>query len=310
MTTVQKIIYDARALLNEFTDDGVIISEADLLDLTASAIRFVDMGQKELLAVGNLYKTHKIVNKSYVNQIEGNQFEIVDYMGDAQYYPLNGVVAKAYYLEVDSDATVTIEELEGGVWSTLVTINAVTDELTAYKGTITPSTVGNLIRIKFAGTYHYRHQNRCLFNVPFAPTKVPDYRPWIKYTMPSDFIMVDSVVKEYPIKQYTKDASYKWEGFKDLYVNYDFEGEIRVIYKPVPTVITSANQTLEIDDISANALSYYVAGKIAPHEYPELTNFFEQKYEEIRNQLKIKMPSSEQPITDVYGGLGVSYGSI
>ena len=87
-----------------------------------------------------------------------------------------------------------------------------------------------------------------------------------------------------------------------MYVNYYYEGEIRVIYKPVPTTITSTSQTLEIDDITANAVTYYVASKISPFENKELVNFFEGKYNELKAESFIKMPSSEQAILDFYGG--------
>lgn len=300
-TTVQKIIYDVRALLDEYSDDGNILGAGDVADINAKGVLFVDMAQKELFRTGNLYKTHKIINKPYANALGLHTgFDLVDYIGVSQIYPLNGVQAQAYYFEVSSDFTVNIQEFQSGVWSTLTTISAVITENTAYKGKITPTTPGNLIRLEFTGATAYRHKNRALWNIPFKT--VPDYRPWFKVEMPNDFRMVDMVIQEYPERQYSRDSNYKWEGFRDLYVNYYFDGEIRVIYKPVPTTITSLTQTLEIDDTTVNAITYYVAAKLAPFLNKELVNFFEGKFNELKMESFIKMPSSEQAIVDVYGG--------
>jgi hypothetical protein len=305
-TTVQKILYDVRALLDEYSEDGVVISPDSVADINAKGILFVDMAQKELFRTGNMFKTYKLVNKPWENKLgRFSNFDVQIFEGTDQYYPESGVEAKAYYFEVDSDFTVVIEEFEAGAWQTLQTITAVITENTSYKGNITPSTAGNLIRLRFTGNYAYHHKNRALFNVSFKT--VPDYRPWVKYSMPSDFRMVDVVVQEYPERQYSRDASYKWEGFKDMYVNYFFDGEIRVIYKPVPVTITALTDTLEVDDTTANAISYYVAAKLAPFENKELVNFFEQKYNELKMESFIRMPSSEQAIVDVYGG---GYGTI
>lgn len=300
-TTVQKLMYDVRALLDEYSDDGNITSAADVADINAKGVRFVDMAQKELFRTGNLYRTKKIVNKPYDNALGRNTgFDIVQYVGTPQYYPLSGVKAQSYYFEADSDFTVNIQEFEAGAWSNLITITAVITENTEYKGKITPTSSGNLIRMEFTGSYAYHHKNRALFDIPFKT--VPDYKPWIKFEMPDDFRMVDVIIQEYPDRQYSRDPNYKWEGFKTFFLNYYFEGEIRIIYKPVPIEITLLTQTLEVDDITCNAISYYVAAKLAPFENKNLVNFFEGKYNELKLESFIKMPSSEQAIVDVYGG--------
>ena len=95
-TTVEKVILDARALLDEYTDDGVVISEQDVADITAKGIRFVDMAQKELFRTGNIYKTKKIFQKPLINQLGLlSNFNIVEHFETDQYYPpTGGVVAK------------------------------------------------------------------------------------------------------------------------------------------------------------------------------------------------------------------------
>lgn len=305
-TTAQDIFYKVRALLDEYSDEGIITPDADVADMQAKSILLIDSAQKELYKSGKLYKKHEFTRKPYENLLGTlTSFDIVEYVGTPQYYPVQGVKAKAYYLEADGETDdVAVQELENGTWIDLIPIsipNTVTS-MTSYKGSITPTTPGNLIRLKFGGTYQYQHQNRALFSAPFAATKVPDYRPWVKYTMPDNFRSVDSIVEEYPARQYGQAAMSKWEGYKDLYINYFYEGTVRIVYKPVPVTITAITDTLEIDDISVQAIAYYVAARLAPFENASLVNFFEGKYTEMRMDSFINMPQSEQTIIDVYGG--------
>jgi len=300
MTTVEKVILDARALLDEYTKKGALIPDSDVADIIAKGIRFVDMAQKELFRTGNIYKKFEVTQKPQVNLLGYySEFDIVEHIGvDTAYAALEP--ARSYYFEADGDGVAYIEAFDGGAWTVLETINlASSGSMVAYKGIVPLQ--GTQTRIRFSGDFFYQHQNRALFSAPYPLSRVPDYRPWRAYTMPNDFRMVDVVVEEFPVRQYEQSATYKWEGFRDLVVNYYFEGTIRVIYKPVPETITSIDQTLEVDDITANAITYYVAAKLAPEENKQLTNFFEGKYNELKLETFYKMPSTEQAIIDVYG---------
>lgn len=303
--TVSNIILKARALLDEYSDEGVLIPESEVIDLQTKSIPLVDMAQKELYKIGKLYKTFEFANKPAPNLLGMfSNFDIVEFIGTTQYYPSeNGVVgAKAYYFEVDGPGTVTIQEKQSGTWTTLTTITPTATTMTAYKGSISPVDTSNPIRLVFSGTTFYRHVNRALYSYPFASDRIPTYRPWFKVSMPSDFRTVDQIVNEYPTRQYQRDTNYKWEGYKDLFVNYYYEGLIRIVYKPVPVTITSVTDTLEIDDITAQAIVYYVAARLAPFENKELVSFFESKYEELKRENTNDMPTSEVDIEDFYGG--------
>jgi len=304
MTTVEKVLLDARALLDEFTDDGVLLAQSEVADIEARGIRFADMAQKEMFRTGNIYKEYKITNKEIENKLgRFSNFDLKEYKGTPIFVPeTGGVVARSYHFSCTSDFTVEIQEFEGGTWSVLQTITAVITQLTDYKGSFTPTTTGNLIRFAFKGTYYYKFNNVALFDVPFKPGTVPTYKAWVPYVMPTDFRMVDCVIQEYPSRQYSKDPNYKWEGFNTFYLNYFYEGEVRIIYKPVPVTLTLRTDIFEIDDITVNAITYYVAAKLAPSEYAELTNFFEGKFNELKSESFIKMPSSEQAIVEFYGG--------
>jgi hypothetical protein len=313
--TVQNLFLDARALIDELSDDGTIIPESDVIDLQTKFIRFANMAQKELYKVGKLYNKYEISWKPAPNLLGLlSNFNIVDFIGTLQYYPNeSGVIgAKAYYFEADGSGTVTIEENQSGTWTVLTTITIpdTVASFTAYKGLILPLGNTNPIRMKFDGTTHYRHVNRCLYSYPFATNKIPDYRPWVKIEMPANFRTLDCIVQEYPDRQYSKDPNYKWEGFRDLYINYGYEGNLRVIYKPVPTDITTITDTLEIDDITAQAITYYGAARLATFENQNLVNYFEQKYGELKLESTKEAPLGEQEIIDVYGFNGGNYGYI
>ena len=308
MTTVSKILLDARALLDELTDKGVQISDDDVADLMAKGVRFVDMAQKELYATGNLFDKFEFTQKNPDNLFGRLLFDIKEFKGEDVIIDKDGRVAKSYYFEADDEGTCIIEEFESGSWQTLYTIPLVSSTaMVQYKGLITPTTVGNLIRFRFTGTTYYKIQNYALFSEPFKASKIPDFRPWVKYTMPTDFRITDAVIEEFKDRQYIRSSNAKWEGYNEIWVNYFFEGTMRVVYKPVPITITTQSQTLQLDDITVNAITYYVAAKLAAHDYPELVNYFEGKYNEILLKSVMKNPASEQAIIDVYGG---NYGNI
>jgi hypothetical protein len=306
METVRSLFDKARALLNEFTEEGVQLPEADYVDMLEKSVPLADMAQKELFKVGRLFNTFEFDNKPAPNLL-GNisNFDIKDFTGTVQYYPNESGVAgaKAYYFEVTrSAAVVTIEELQSGVWTTIhtPTITPNITSYTAFKGVITPLSSNNPIRMKFSGISHYRHINRCLFSYPFVLADIPDYKPWYKVTMPSNFRSISQITEEFPDRQYAKSSTYKWEGFKDLYVNYYYEGKVRVIYKPIPTTLNDTEDVLEIDDITSQAIVYYIAARLAPFKKKELVNFFESKFLELKLESTSDNPVSETTIIDVY----------
>lgn len=297
METVASIFMKVRALLDEYTDDGVFIPEDEVIDMQRKSIPLVDMAQKELYKIGKLYKTFEMTRKPYVNELGLiSNFNIEDYEGTEQYYPKDGVNGKAYFFEVDGEGTVLIQENNNG-WQTIEQIDFDTDKMTSFKGLIDSN---HKVRMVFTGDYHYRHTNRAIFNYPFTVDKIPDYKPWVQVELPDDFRTLDQVVTEYPERQYSQDTNYKWEGYKTFIVNYYYDGLIRIIYKPIPTTITELDDVLEVDDITAQAIVYYVAARLAPFENKELVQFFESKYMELKAENTHDKPMSEELIMDMY----------
>lgn len=287
--TANDIWEQIKALFDELSKNGVAISETKNKDMELKAIKFISMGQRELYSMGNYYKKFSYIGKYVPNEIADN-FEIQEFKGTDIETEL--VTAKAYHFSVDDDATVYIKDGSDNIIDTITATS--TNGLTSYKGTIS-----SLVPVKlvFSGTTYYRYSNVALWNIPFKT--VPDYDAWIKVDLPSDLMSFNDIIEEHGAN-YVRNGSYKLEGFRDLYVSYDFDGEYRITYKPVPSEITSLDDEIEIDDIHALLLAYYAGTYIAPSEQPELTPLFNEKYERLRIQL-MQPKGTFRKIKDAYG---------
>lgn len=302
---MQEIAYKTRALLDEYTDDGIVISDADVADINAKIIKFADMAYKELYSLSRNEKPFEFSNKPFANLLGSwSQFDQVDHIGVDRVYPEDGngkVGAKAYYFESTGAGNAYIEEYDGYAWATLTTITMpIGTSYVAYKGLITPSNTNYPIRLRFSGSTWYRHVNRCLFSVPFAVSQIPDYRPWIPVTLPADFMDLSQLVSEYPERQYSKDIPYQWEAPNKLYINYYFDGSYRAIYQPIPATITSLTETINCNAIIAQAIPYYCAAKIAPYENKSVVSYFQGEYERLKLDARSPIPMTWEKVTPMY----------
>lgn len=257
--------------------------------------------QSELAKTGDLYSKKEIPCKpipSLFGLISG--FDTLEHLS----VDLTKEVTKpckAYSFEVDGEATIYIEDYTTQ-WNVLATINVPSDVIsyTNYNGIVTPTNGATKSRIRFSGSYYYKATNYALFDYPLKASQVPKYAPWVKYQMPADFKSVDQIIDEYPDRQYAKDSTYKWEGRKDLYLNYYYEGKVRIVYKPIPIPITDLSQTLEVDDITAMSGAYFLASHLLLTEDPATASFFNGRFMELKIESNIKQPASIQDIVDVY----------
>ena len=303
----QEYIWDARSLIDDYNTGGTVNSETapDMKELTKNAIRFLSMGISEMYSDSKNYKEYNIVQTPVTNLL-GEQFNLVDFNGDDQPYPIDGgiVGAKSYFFTLDSDATVTVQEYNGVSWDDLIPLTITVDEETDYTGLIAATDTSYPIRLLFSGTTHYRHVNRCLYDIPYKLSKIPAYREWIPFEMPSDFGTLEEIIAQYPVGNYAQVAGYKWEGRKRLLVNIGFEGSIKVIYKPIPVQLTTVNDEVEVyNPIAQQFLRFFVAAKLATTENPDLVNFFEGKANEMKYEALKGEPASEELIQDYYGGV-------
>lgn len=308
--TAQEVFERSMDLIEERLDSGVI-SQSDTVSYKVRTPGILTMLQAELIKQGDIFSTYEVSNYPVENLLGYiSNFEVEPFEGDELTYIANEA-CKAYYFEVDNDATVYVEDYNGA-WNTLATITATptASGFTAYKGVVTPTSGATKSRLRFAGSYYYRTLNRALYGVPFASADdVPDYRPWFPITMPSDFKSVNEVVEEFPQRQYSNTATYKWEGRNKLYMNYYFMGRLRIIYRPVPGTIAlpedpadELSTELQVDDVTARTiLPHGLAAYLMLQENPSIAAFFQQKYEELKFNAGKQPPSATEMIGNEYG---------
>ena len=170
---------------------------------------------------------------------------------------------------------------------------------------LTPTSGATRSRIRLGGSYYYRIVNRALFKAPFAAVgDIPVYRPWVLKQMPSDFKSVNEIVNE-ECTDYTQSAGYKWEGKRDLYMDYYYDGSIRIVYRPVPTILTALTDTMQIDDVTARTvLPYGLAAHLMLDENPATASYFNGRFAEMKADANKKPPSPTEKIENIYGGFG------
>jgi hypothetical protein len=129
----------------------------------------------------------------------------------------------------------------------------------------------------------------------------------VPIALPTDVKLIDKVITEFPQRQYALDSFYKieWNGsIQTLYVNYYFEGKLRIQYKPVTVAPTAMTDIISIDDVTATAICYFLAMNFVATEQNEyLTGLFRSQYERAKGEAMIKQPMGTTEIIDYYGGI-------
>lgn len=308
--TGTEIFNMAIAIIDELSDTGTI-SESQVREYKYRAPYLLDMWQKEYAKKGSLFSTVEIIRKPLVNLL-GSRFNIVEHVSDDLTYETSEV-AKSFYFKVDNECQVYVEEYVNGAWTNasgtyiqdsgnataftgVITVSALTNPA-MIKGIITAT--GTKTRLRFSGSYYYQFCNFALYKAAFPNcARVPEYGSYIKYDMPTNFDSITQIIEENP----QIGLVHKWENSKDLYVNYDFEGILKITYKPTPTKITLITQTLEISESAAISGAYYLAEHFAmADQNSELAQRCRDKYFELKREDTKERPLSSKPITDVYG---------
>jgi hypothetical protein len=268
------------------------------------------MAQKELIRQGDNFKTYEVARKPVTNLFGYTSgHDIKEYDGVTSLELECSGSAKTYYFESDSNGGTAYIEDYTGTWNTLATVNLVNTTLgfIAYRGSVTPTAGATKSRIRFSGSYYYNVVNYALFSLAFESGKQPIFRPWVPITLPTDVKMIDKVITEYPERQYALDSFYKIEyngSVQTLYLDYYFEGKVRVQYKPITTVPTAMTDVVSVDDVTATAICYYLAMNFVATEQNEyLTGLFKSQYERAKGEAMFKQPMGTTDIIDFYGGV-------
>jgi len=313
--TGNEIFNQSIVILDELSDSGTIVDN-QIKEYKYRAPYLLDLWQHEMAAHGDLHKTFELScfrKKNLLGDISQMGI-IIENNAESQAY--TGVGAYCFYLEVDGDCTITFTEngaalsgtysFNGGTETAFtgtiaITVPAGTTSFLPIKGILT-ATGGN-VTMTITGSYYFRHNNRALSPYKFATAdKVPDFKPWYKVTMPSDFKSRSQIISEYPNWQYQENSpSIKWEGANELWVMFSYEGLIRIKYVPVPVKITALTQTLEVDEITAGSAAYYLAEHFAmADQNSELASRCKEKFRELKIESMIRQPLQPAEIKDIY----------
>ena len=288
------------ALLDVYSQGGTPIAAVENADIENKTIFFIDMAQKEWWKQSKVTDQVIITNKPPINLID-NTDAILDF-SETTYLPsqlgLGGVGSYSIQVneEANSNAQITLQQQTGATWTDVVIYTPTDIEgFHTYKGN-TGTT--DPVRLKLTGTNHFLHKNRAMYE--YSYNTVPTYEQWVKYSLPTNFNGVDAVIEEYPCGNYAQGNNYKLENYRDFYYNFNFEGEIRITYKPIAPTFTALTDTIFIDDVLAQNIVYDVVAKLGFYENPDLVNWAESKALEGK-QMAVTNTSSAYIMTNYYG---------
>ena len=305
----------AIAILDELSDTGAVVT-ADVAEYQYRAPYLLDLWQHEMIKSGDAFKTFELDCFRKKNLLGDLSQMGIAIENNAQSQAYSATGAYCFYLEVDGDCVITFTEngavlagsysFNGGANTAFtgtitITVPAGTTTFLPIKGILTAA--GGNVTMTITGSYYFRHTNRALSPYKFATAdKVPDFKPWVKVTMPTDFKSRSQIITEFPSWQYQEgSSSIKWEGANELYVLFSYEGLIRIKYVPVPTKITALTQTLEVDEITASSGAYYLAEHFAmADQNTELADLCRKKFKELKLESMIKQPLQPAEIKDFY----------
>jgi len=302
---VQDIMNKVLVMIDNFTEDGVDIPTSENIDIEKKVVLLTDMAQKELWKLNKNTKQIEITRKPPENKLGGST-GLIDFEGDTQYYPSTDGVSgvQGYSIQVTEEAsdnaTITYQEEVSGSWVDLLTVSP-TGSQTTYKGVLSVTDTNNPVRVKIDGTEHFLHHNRALWKYKYKSSSVPTYEAWVKFALPDDFNGLDMVVEEFNVSEYAQTENYKIENYRDFYFNFDYNGSIRITYKPIPETITALTDEVQIDEPLAQSIVYDIVAKLGFYENPDLVNWSEGRRIESKSDASVNDVVSAEIVIDFYG---------
>lgn len=256
----------ALSLMAEYSVDGVVTPDGENADYLNRMNRFADIAQKEIAQVKKIHAVYPISHNT-IKPLQG----LLQGFDLKQYIPGNDLIdtypgVKSFYFEVDNLGDIYIEENVNGVWTPLITINnTVKGVFTAYKGNILASNPFNQVRLRFSGDYVYNVRNKALYAYAFpTDADVQEYRPYVKYQMPSDFMELQKVIQEGDPRVYKEMIAFYWEGKRTFVLNYYDVGSFSIHYYRYPTDITLSttdDYEFEVDTEAQELIPFFMAAR-------------------------------------------------
>jgi hypothetical protein len=299
MKTVSDVYDIAMDIMDETLASGEVSAD-DTETYEAKTPGILTQLQADILDDTNYFETYSLNFKLPAILSEaGSNFEVQEHDDEDVSITADGSV-KAYHFQVSGQATIYIEDYTSS-WNTLATVNvpSTVTELTRYKAIVTPTSGATQSRIRFSGSYYYTFANVAMFSQSFnSTTMIPNYGRYVQIDMPDDFSELLTVHEDN-----VRIGEYKWEKENTLYVSYNFDGQLRINYRPMPVTLTAMTDTLSVDDRTAILyLPYALAAMLKLNEDLTKADYFEQKAMEAYAKIMRRKPRAFDVIKDVYGG--------
>lgn len=279
-------------LIDEATKKGVDIAPSKNADYRAKFDQFLDSAQKYIAGIIKIPAVFTVTQNA-VQNMEGlfNGFDIELILPDKpKVYTFTG--CKSVYFEVDNVCTVVIKV--NGV--TLETIsNTVKRQFTAYKR-LTGASSTDTVEITFSSLYPFNKRNTGFYAYAFPlEADVPEYKPFLTYDMPSDFLEFDSIIIKSDPRIYQSYIAHKWENNKKIVLNYYDKGSFDIHYYRYPTYIApdaEDSTVLEVEEKAFELVALQCAIMATAADNPSLSSWIRSLYvEKIQN-----VSQKEQPI--------------
>lgn len=286
--------------LDEATKKGVDLPQTKNADYRDKFAYFLNEAQ---IYVSNLVKIPAVYTVSQ-NPIP-NLLGLLQGFDMQQYLPGNNKVlertgCKSYYFELDNVGTVTVAI--NGVTVTTIN-NTVKRQFTAYKAN-TGANSGDTVTITFTGNYPYNVRNTALYGYAFATDEdVPDYRPYVSYDMPTDFMGFDELIITTDPRVYEPYMAYKWHKNKKVILNYYDKGSFDVHYfrypaEILPTDLDSAEMSVEDKAIDLVVLQAGIKATAADNE--ELSAYLQKLFDKTAPNIIQKELIGQSSVQTIY----------
>jgi hypothetical protein len=123
---------------------------------------------------------------------------------------------------------------------------------------------------------------------------------WIRQDLPSNFKFIRDILFVTDDGQLTE-VEFRQFGHHEIYFYFKRNGTARLLYTPIPISITSLDQSLEIDDITATSGAYYLAEHYAiADQNTDLASLCRSKFKELKLEAYNPVPMTSGVIGDAY----------
>ena len=215
--------------LDEATVNGQEATPEQLADYKDRAAYMLDGVMKFLAGHFKIPAVFSVVREP-IRNLTGRGFEIVPIYPDKP-YELIVDGAKSFYLEGEGDITVAL-----GSGENTVTKSYNTDTYTPVRGNI--DTLGGQVKLTVSSMYPASVRNVAMYEYAFPDDdSVPEYIPYVPYTLPQDFREFDKCVQTSDHHTYREFPDVRREGHNTYLLPYGARGQFDFHYLRNPADI-------------------------------------------------------------------------